>query len=156
MENPDYFGNQPYAPEIRDALETRLIEVIRIGMGSDELAKISDAVDEAGDQLSADVGQAVATAIAREFEEISKFASEIDSESELEDYAKALEKLAPRARIPSRVVAAALKAVKSRIEEIAEEVLSAEAPSITGAINHDADKFDDAALHNLFAPLVAG
>lgn len=154
LADPDYFGDQPHARELGDILEAALIELLEYGMASDDLESIADAAFSTDARLSPGVVGAVIRAIEREFEEVSEISAQIDSESTLEDHAKTLEKLAPRAGIPEGVVASALSTVRSRMEAIAEAVTAADAPAVTGssASRYD-DKFDDDALRSLFQPL---
>lgn len=153
--DPDYYGTQPYAAEMRTALEEGLLILINEGMASDDLEVIAEYVEEASDNLSSKVGEAVTAAIRVEFEEVEEKAAAIDSESTLEDHASSLKKLGARAGIPESVIEGAVSIVKNRITTLQEESATAGEPSVTGAEKRVTDKFDDVALLNLFAPLVA-
>lgn len=123
-------------------------------MASDDLEKISDAVEASAELLGAEIQEAAKDAIRREFADIERVLAETDSESTLEDYIATLTKLAPRAGIPPWTLTATETKVNERIAAIAEEAERAEAPSFSGAARKDPDRFDDADLKNLFAPLL--
>lgn len=152
---PVLMEDSPKLAELRERVEHVLIEIIDSGIGPDDLETISDTVDGSRQWLSPAVKDAVERAIIREFEDIRQTSREIDSESTLQDYASALEKLAGRAPIPSGILASALHTVKDRMEEIAEEVSVAPAPAVRGASAPAKDIFDDAALLSLFLSLTA-
>lgn len=152
---PMMMDDVPKLAELRARVEAVLIDMIDGGIGSDDLESLSDTVDASRRWLSPAVNEAIERAIIREFDDIRQTTREIDSESTLQDYAGALEKLAPRAAIPSGILASALKTVQERMEEIGDEVSVASSPTIRGAGASADDVFDDAALFSLFMPLTA-
>lgn len=144
----------PLVDELVTALENGLLSLLSSGMASDDLEKISDAVEASAELLGAEIQEAAKDAIRREFADIERVLAETDSESTLEDYIATLTKLAPRAGIPPWTLTATETKVNERIAAIAEEAERAEAPSFSGAARKDPDRFDDADLKNLFAPLL--
>lgn len=130
-----------------------MIDLLDFVTASDDLERMANAIEHAGESVSDEVRHALVVAITRQFEEISEITRGIDSESTLEDHSKTLEKLAPIARVSSEVVATALQAVKNRMAEIAEEVVEEQAPSVTGTAQQETDTFDDQALRDLFTSL---
>jgi hypothetical protein len=121
---------------------------------SEELEKISDAIIDSEEYVGAEVVAAAKDAIRREFDDIERSAAETDSESTLTDRITSLEKLALRGGVAPAVLSSAIETVNRRIAELSEEAETAEPPSFSGAAKPDIDKFDDAALANLFAPLL--
>jgi hypothetical protein len=92
-------------------------------------------------------------AILREFEHVDSSIEGVNSESTLDDHITALKRMAPRAGIGNAQLETAVAAVKRRIEELEEETTVADPPAFTGPTK-ELDKFDDADLRNLFAPLL--
>lgn len=150
----DYDQAPPFGAELVDALKEGLVRMLEGGVDSDDLERMSDAIEERRDVLGADVVAAATVAIQREFDEIDRMITESDSESTLEEHRTTLRKLAPRANIETVTLRRALKAIDERIATLSDESEEAESPSFTGKTNEEADKFDDVALRNLFAPLL--
>jgi hypothetical protein len=65
------------------------------------------------------------------------------------------ERLAPRVGVPEERLKKAISDIKGRIAEIGETVEEASSPDFSGKLAREFDTFDDAALRNLFARLVA-
>jgi len=120
----------------------------------DDLDRIYEAMEESRDVLSCDIFDAANQAIARIIDDAREDAASIDSESTLADHIEAFKRLAPRAGIVPGKLKTAISAVESRILEIEESVEDASPPDFTGKQTQSSDRFDDAALNNLFAPLV--
>ena len=57
--------------------------------------------------------------------------------------------------VPEERLKKAVTDIKGRIAEIGETVEEASSPDFSGKLAREFDTFDDAALRNLFAPLVA-
>jgi hypothetical protein len=144
----------PTAGEMADLLEGHFIDMVQIPMPSDELEKISDAVDTWGSSLSARAHNAVEKAIQSEFENIEEAVSDINSESTLDDHAETLKKLGKRAGVPDEIVKRAIETVDSRKAQLEEEAEESESPSVSPETGRDHDSFDDKQLQDLFAPLL--
>jgi DNA polymerase III delta prime subunit len=151
--NHDYH-EFPFVEEILTALEDGVITMLDSGVASDELGPISDAITGAEQALGPNIVAAAKEAIQREFDEIDRMVAEVDSESTLEEHKTTLKKLAARAGIGSTVLASAITTVDERITAIADESDKAEAPSFSGVLEKEPDKFDDSALLDLFASLL--
>src|SRR5690606_29822640 len=121
--------------------EDDIVGLLEHGMGFDEFEGMLDAVEDAYPATSQRIQEAAHAAIRREIYEVEVSISDVDSESTLEDHAKALEKFAPRASIPQEALDRALSKVKARIDEIAESTSVASSPS-TRSIPRESDNFD--------------
>lgn len=148
------FDDFPRAQELATALESGLVSVLQSGIASNDLEKISDAIESVGKMNNPEIAEALTKAIIREIEDVVAVTAEIDSESTLDDHIKSLEKLAPRAGIPSAELAIAISRVEDRIAEIEEQTSIATPTSFTSSSTREVDKFDDTALRNLFMPLI--
>jgi hypothetical protein len=149
-----HFGEGfPCRDELIELLECGLIDLVRWA-NAEDLERISDAVDSAGSSISPSVAAAVGQAIHEEFEQIEERIRDEDSESSLEERIASLKKWAPRYSIPQTMLDAAVSMVRHRIAVIEDATPSSEAPNFTRPAD-EPDIFDDAALKNLFAPLVA-
>ncbi|MFG1352814.1 hypothetical protein, partial [Xanthobacter autotrophicus] len=62
--------------------------------------------------------------------------------------------LGARAKVPRPIIERAEKIVKERIKAIEEETTTADDPEI-GRSKRENETFDDAAIQNLFAPLLS-
>jgi len=160
LREADYYGRGfdeplPHAKELADLLEDHLITILEWRMASDDLERVSDAVEEWGDNLSDKLKRETSRAILAEINDIEQNVAEEDSDSTLEDYAKTLQKLSPRARVPPEKLQRALVTVTRRISEINERTSVAPAPSASGRLAPEKDTFGDDELRSLFAPLLA-
>jgi hypothetical protein len=144
----------PLRESLIDALEDRLCVMLSYSMASDELASLSDAIEDAVNVLSAEVLDAERRAIRAEFDNVRDIVRDIDSESTLDDHISALQKLAPRAGINPIQLEKVVEVVRERITELDEETSVAAAPTLTGPTK-EKDKFDDSDLRNLFQPLLS-
>ncbi len=149
----DYYGTLSIAAGLADALEDEIVNLLAWGMSHDELENMADAVEASYPPASDRVRKAAMEAIRREIDDVELSIGGIDSESTLEDHATTLKKLAPRADVPPEALARALAKVEERILELGEETSVADAPSIPNS-PREIDTFDDAALRDLFAPLL--
>ena len=145
----------PGAQQLIELLEEALVELLQDGLSSEDLERISDAVDELDYVLSPHVPERVADAIYQEIGDTLSTVSNIDSVSTLEDHGTILKKLAPRARVTEQELAHALSIVEDRKCEIEEETKVAESPSITRRTPKESESFDDAELVNLFGLLIS-
>jgi DNA polymerase III delta prime subunit len=155
FKNGGYPG-YPLIDEMITALEKGLIEMLGWSIASNDLEQFSDAINGNEEALGPAIANAMKKAIQREFDEIEQAVKEADSESTLDEQKATLEKLALRAGIGAASLASALQKIDERISEIAEETEEVESPTFTGNAKVDKDRFDDADLMKLFAPLIEG
>jgi hypothetical protein len=148
-------ANLPSAADLATTLEDRLFTMFCNHLWPDDLERLYGAIENERDLLAAEVFEAANEAIVRGIDDAGEDAASIDSESTLADHIKAFERLAPRAGIPPEKLKTAISAIQSRISEIEERVEEASPPDFSGKIPRAPDRFDDVALRNLFAPLVA-
>jgi hypothetical protein len=148
-------GNIPRGEELCEKLEDGLVGILDGHVWPDDLERIYDAVDEAEAILSSHVRVAANGAIVREVDDISSNIAGMDSESALEGHIKALQRYAPKVGLSEALLEEAIEAIESRISEINEEVEEASPPRFSGEKPGKSDYFDDAALSNLFAPLIS-
>ena len=153
LADPDYGEGFPYTREVVDQLEQRVANLMQ-SVNIDELDNICEAVESAGSAVSPAVATAVEGAVAEVFDEIEEFIQDEDSESTLLDHISSLRKWAPRYGVPKASLDTAVSSIEERIEDIS-ETAPARASVRFGGGSDASDKFDDEALNNLFAPLVA-
>jgi energy-coupling factor transporter ATP-binding protein EcfA2 len=154
LRDGDYFYGLPNASDIADCLEDASVAMIEQNMTSDELEKISDAVDQWSHQLTDEVFRAVDDAIRNEIDNVGNVVEEIDSESTLKDHIDTIRKLSKRSGISAEIVSNAVEKVRERIEKLEKETDVSDSPSFRGGAGPDKETFDDEALKNLFAPLL--
>ena len=142
-----------------EALAASIEEAIHGMFGQDldpdDLDRLLNAIDAHESVLGALFRADTATAIPRLIENVGENLDHVDSDSTLNDYVSAVEKLAQRIGYNPSAVDAAKQAIQRRIDEVSEQAVSDEELSVTGEDRHAADRFDDRDLKNLFAPLVA-
>jgi hypothetical protein len=153
LRDGDYFDELAVSDEIASCLERAAIGMIH-SSASDGLEKISDAVEEWKRHLGDEIPKAVDEAIVREIDDVASIIEDIDSESTLTEHIETLQKLAQRTRISKIAVSRAVETVMERIAVVEERSTTSSSPSVRAAFAPETDKFDDAALQNLFAPLV--
>jgi DNA polymerase III delta prime subunit len=144
----------PSANDLAAKLDDGLFDVFRDHMWPDDLDQIYRAIEDSREVLAADVFEAANEAIVRGIENAWENAASINSESTLQDHIKAFRRLAPRAGIPAKKLRTAISDIKGRISELQTGVEEASSPDFSGAAARERDKFNDAALRNLFAPLL--
>ena len=156
LRDGDYYERFPFSTELADKLETAYIAMLEQGVSSDDLEKISDAVENWNKFLGENIINAVEDVARREFYDVEDIVSEIDSESTLDDHITMLKKLGERANLNSQEVEHAVEVVESRIVELQEEeeISQAKSPDLASSTNDFTDKFNDTALLNLFMPLL--
>ncbi|MCK8782680.1 ATP-binding protein [Rhizobium sp. NTR19] len=148
-----YYDNFPNPERLARRLESRVAEMLRSGVDTDDLELMSDAVEEAKQLLSPELIHATQTAIETEIELAGQRAADTDSESTLEERISSLSKLAPRADIPSDRLDWSIAAITERIQAIREETEKEDGPDFTPP-KPEVDVFDDAQLRDLFALLL--
>jgi hypothetical protein len=151
LQDPGHHEPGQKAKELADALEDVVVELFKEGMGSDDLLQMSDMVED-GD-YSERIRAASYTAISREVEEVGDVVCNYTSESELEDHASVLSRLAPRAGIPEYALQRALETVGGRIEEVQVAQAKASDPDVPSIKVVADDAFGDVALSSLFDSL---
>jgi len=137
------------------SVEEAIHRLFEQDLDPDDLERLLNAVDAHNNVLGALFRTRIATAIPRLIENIGQNLDHVDSDSTLNDYVLAVEKLAERVGYNPRAVDSAKQAIQRRIEEVSEQSVTDEELSVTGGDLHAADRFDDRDLNNLFAPLVA-
>ena len=153
LPDPDYGEGFPYRDELIAQLETALIDGLS-WISTDDLDTICDAVDLAGSAVSPLVATAVENAVVTHFDEIEDFIESEESESTLRDCISSLRKWAARFAIPRTSLDEAVSKIEERIEMIESEPAETASPSFVASTVASAE-FDDEALKNLFAPLLA-
>ena len=154
LPDPDYGEGFPYRDELIGQLESILIGVLD-SSATDDLEKISDAVDAAGSAISPLVARAVEDAVLAHFDEIEYLIEDEECEFALSACILSLRKLGSRFSIPQESIDTIESKIEARIQAIhdEEEPVTPESPSF-GASRDVSDKFDDKALENLFKPLL--
>ncbi|MEQ1718956.1 MAG: hypothetical protein ABL907_23730 [Hyphomicrobium sp.] len=149
------FSNLLQAEGLAVKLEDGLVKMFQNHMWADDVDRIYQAMADKSDLLGSDIFDAAREAIMRVFEEAGGDAESIESKSTLTDHIAALERLAPLMGISKDKLRSAVSDVEGRISDIANNVEEAKSPDFTGYLAREPDQFDDAALRNLFAPLVS-
>ncbi|WP_413062091.1 restriction endonuclease [Sphingomonas carotinifaciens] len=147
-------AEQRQTSELVRLIEDSLRTILRTGLEPDDLDRLLKAIDENSTILHPLYGEEIATAIPRMIDEIGGNLAHIDSESTLADYIDTVEKLAARVEYSPDAVATAKNAIERRINEVREQSTDDEELSVTGDHERQVDRFDDADLVNLFAPLL--
>jgi len=154
LRDGDYFEELPRADEMADHLEAAAVSMLETNLTSEELEKISDAVDDWRRHLTDQLFQAVDDAIRYEIENVGTVVEEMDSESTLLEHIDTINKLGERVGLSSQAVSRAIERVKDRIAKLEEETEVSDSPSFPGSKAKTNDVFDDTALRNLFTPLI--
>jgi energy-coupling factor transporter ATP-binding protein EcfA2 len=149
-----YYDDFPYTEELVSALEAALVNLLRSGMSPDDLENVSDESEELTRVLGDDLKRAIEYAIIREIDEVLEVTAGLQSESEVEDHIKIMDKLAPRAGVPIEVLDRAKTMATERLDQITKQTVPAEAPPFSASSAPANAKFDDEALRNLFALLI--
>jgi hypothetical protein len=151
LHDPGHHEPGQRADELADALQDVVVQLFEEGMGSDDLLKMSDMVEDG--EHSERVRAASYVAITREIDEIGDALSNYTSESELDDHASVLRKLAPRAGVPDYFLQRALKTLGERIEAVQIAQAKASDPDVPNSEAVADDAFGDDALYSLFDSL---
>ena len=154
LRDGDYFYEFPVAEELAQLIEAGLIKMLKAGVSSDDIEKMSDAIEENQAHLAPDIRNAMNQLIADEFAEIYQRTSDMDSESTLDEYLDTLTRLAPRASIPEAQITRAADAISDRKNEVTEKAERADGPGFT-LKRDDKDPFDDSDVIDLFMPLLS-
>lgn len=151
LRDPDQHGPRHDASNVSKALEAVVVQLFEEGMSSDDLLRMSDLVESGA--YSERVRVASHSAITREIDDINEVVSNYSSESELDDHASVLRKLAPRAGVPEYSLQRALEAVDERIVEVQVAQTKAADPTVPKTDATADDAFGDDALYRLFESL---
>jgi DNA polymerase III delta prime subunit len=149
-------GEISEADKFIELFETALVRLLEGHVWVDDLETIVDDIDENEKYLSEAVRDAANKAMLEQIENVDALIEDVDSESTLNDHISAVRKFAPRLGISTEVVERAISKIEYRIGEINENEGDASPPSFSSGSLRETDDFDDAALANLFAPLVHG
>lgn len=152
LRDPEQFEQVNDVRELSDRLETIVIEFFRDGMATDDLVTMSDLIESDGEASDA-LEEAMRAAIIAEFQGVGDVCRNYESESELDDHASALRRLAPSAHIAESTLRSALETVDARIEDVRSEQTDSAEPSVLAASKPESDRFDDGALAALFGSL---
>lgn len=143
-------------PALVNRLEEGLTEMLGGHMMPDDLESIWDEIDARPTSFSPRVADAARDAIADHIRDVQSFVEGLDSESELMDHIKTIERFGRRFAIPDDELKRAISVVHERMAEIGEETETAPSPSRSSMPTPERESFDDRDLANLFAPLVHG
>ncbi len=148
------FG-EDYSAKLAETIENSYEGMLDSYIPSDDLERISDSIEDNKHHLNRKVLKGIEDVVRREFANIHDRVSEIDSESELEDYMETIKKLAKRSSLPEEKLNSVIHIIDVRIEELREEDddYSDDAPNIIVA-GDDEEEFCDEELINLFKPLL--
>lgn len=151
----EYYAEYIEAAVIADLLEDAVVSMI-LGddLTIDELDTISGTVDEWSDNIGSNVVSAVKKAIVKEFQKAPSVFRATDSESTLDEHVEILQRLGKSVGLPDAEIERAYYLASDRKNEIADEAVEAEPITARAPTQGEADLFDEAALQNLFAPLV--
>jgi len=150
-----YYGEYVEATVIADLLEDAAVSMIMDdNLTIEELDKISSTVDEWGNSIGSRVVSAVNKAIEREFEKAPSVFRDTDSESTLDEHVEVLQRLGKSAGLPNEKIERAHYLASDRKNEIANETVEAEPITARASAQVEVDAFDEAALQDLFAPLL--
>lgn len=148
------YENAGRAGQLCDKLQGGLVDILDGHLWPDDLERIYDAIDEEDKYMTDSVKSARDRAVVRDIDNLSSNISEIDSESTLNDHIKALRRYAPQVGITEELLLQAIRVIESRISEINEETDEAPSIQVSGQSAPKSDKYGDAELSNLFAPLL--
>lgn len=150
----DYYPDFPDLENLKENFEKSCIEMIGQAPSPEEMDSIFDAFEQWKFYISDGFSEALENAITNEFENIDNIVANMDSESELSDYSKTLEKLANHASTSPTILAQSLNSIQNRVTEIEEEVHEEDSPSVIKDPKPKTDAFDDGDLINLFKTLL--
>jgi hypothetical protein len=154
LRDGDYFDDFPGASELADHLEVAAVAMLETAMTSDELEKISDAIDEWRHHLTDRLFRAHDDAIRYEIENVGTIVEDMDSESTLKEHIDTIRKLSKRVELGSQSISKAVETVMDRITKLEEETDVSSSPTFGSRKQHESDGFDDEALRSLFLPLL--
>lgn len=149
-----YFEESDFTRQMVATLQARVVEMLAWGTASDDLEKLSDAIDDLGNLVPVEVQSALNLAISQEIGSVEEVISNMDSEATLEEHLATIEKLASRASIPDYALIQAREKIEERIIYLENITTTAPSPSFSKSPFED-DEFSDVELRNLFATLAS-
>ncbi len=152
LDDEAYFETTSETIELKGVLEDAVITLLAHGMAIDDLERVSDLVTDRDANYSPEVTEAMQEAILGTIESTHEACSDLTSETELDDHARSLQKLAQRAPVLPPGLASALTALEDRRAQVAEEQADSKEPEALQAPSA-APQFDDNALRDLFDSL---
>jgi methyl-accepting chemotaxis protein len=121
----------------------------------DDLDRLITAIEDAepalGDLFASEIDDAIRQTVGNLWYNLDH----VDSESTLSDFLDTVEKLSRRVAIAADEVALARSAIENRMEQLAARSAEFDNLDFTGEDLLGSDSFDDEALRDLFAPLLA-
>jgi DNA polymerase III delta prime subunit len=143
-----------FSSELANTIEAQVIGMLEGFIWADDLDALYGIIEQEREALSEEIFLAASRAVTRSFENAMEDAASVESRSTLEDEISALERLGLRTGIDKTELDKAISHYRVRISAIEDTSDEAEAPQFSGKM-HAEDRFTDAALRDLFAPLVA-
>lgn len=144
----------PYVDGLIENLEAQLISLIQMGLGTDELEAIADAVDETSVSLSTEVTAALNEAFCQYVRDVDMVVGSLSSEAEIEDYVK-LVSIASRRGVASREdVENALEVAQDVMETLKSQTVPSAIKRFPQVDRGDADVFRDEDIESLFFSLI--
>lgn len=150
LDDPGYYERTAQTRELKSLLEDVLVALVVDGLYSDDLLKMSDAIEENWKSYGAELVAVMRRAIVNEFDNVKEICMNFTSESELDDHVDLLNKLAGRANVSKPDLDGALNAVADRLSQVQEEQTVSVEPEVLKAPKKTEAKFDDVALRVLF------
>ncbi|WP_445219883.1 restriction endonuclease [Bradyrhizobium sp. Pa8] len=142
---------------LADLMEDSLVDLLSWNVLPDDLESIYQEIDKNKDLLGPRILEALNQAMIDQIEQAGSIAEGYGDESDVEDQIKSIHRFAERLGIAKSKLARAVSAVEDQIAKIQEgEAEPASRPAYSSVPTPEPDKFSDADLANLFAPLVSG
>ena len=155
LPDENYYQPLPNLSQVLNAIEDAISDILDWHPTYDEIESLADKVDEYESRLSERVLNAVSSAMTYHISNISDAIADADSESSLEEQIEAVKKFAARAKVSADSVENAIKVIREKIKDISErEIEEGTSPEIEST-HVASDTFDNAAIRNLFAPLIS-
>jgi len=139
--------------ELAERLEAAVIDILDYPLDPDDFDRLLDAIEESERFFKTNIKEVVERTIERHINEVESNLDSMDSEEMLQDYMKVMNRYAPMVGATPQKLQEIAKSIERRIAAINEDVDEAPAPEVVE--RREPDKFDNVALANLFAPLVA-
>jgi hypothetical protein len=155
LPDEDYYEPLPNLPAVLEAIEDGIIDILNWHPTYDELDGIVNNIELYESRLSDRVLRATSKALAQHIGNIEDSIADEDSQSSLEEQINAVKKFAARAQVSSQIVEKAVKSINDKIKDLSErDIEESGSPPIMSAKTEN-DKFDSAAIRNLFATLIS-
>ncbi|EPY00454.1 hypothetical protein, partial [Magnetospirillum fulvum] len=147
-------GEREKTTILAQALEERLTTMLYSDLELDDVQRLRESVEPRKGHLPENTDYQVASAAHRAIVELPGKLDHIDSESQLDDFAKLVDELGPIAGATSTEIQRAKAAINARTDRIREETPNDNDPTDFETVLYDRDRFDDQDLRNLFASLL--